>query len=328
MPANLSPDYHKADELYKQAATSAEKVSALEKMLATIPKHKGTEKMQADIRRRIKKLKEEAQKKGGPQRSFTSHVEKEGAGQIALVGPPNTGKSTLLAALTHALPEIADFPFTTRKPLPGMMPYRNIQIQLVDLPPITAEFAESWAINIIRVADASVFLADLGSEDTLEQIDTVLRRLEQGKVRLVRSLPEGYEMGEQALKKAILVGNKADLGEAPENLQILAELFRDRFPVLSISCTRSTGLAELKDAIYSLLGIIRVYTKMPGREADRDRPFVMPLGATVMDAAERVHKDFARNLKYARIWGSERYSGQMVQRDYVLCDEDVIEYHI
>jgi len=328
VPANLSPDYHKADELFKQAATSAEKVSALEKMLATIPKHKGTEKMQADIKHRIKKLKEEAQKKGGPQRSFTFHVEKEGAGQIALVGPPNTGKSTLLATLTHALPDIADFPFTTRKPLPGMMPYQNIQIQLVDLPPITAEFTESWAINIIRVSDASVFLADLGSEDTLEQINTVIRRLEQGKVRLVRSLPEGYEMGEQALKKAILVGNKADLGEAPENLQILTELFGERFPVLSISCTRSTGLAELKDAIYSMLGIIRVYTKIPGREPDRERPFVMPLGATVMDAAERVHKDFARNLKYARIWGSERYSGQMVQRDYVLRDEDVIEYHL
>ncbi len=328
MPANLSPDYHRADELYKQAVTGAEKISALEKMLATIPKHKGTEKMQADIRRRIKKLKEESQKKGGPQRSFSFHVEKEGAGQVALVGPPNSGKSTLLAGLTNALPEIADFPFTTRKPLPGMMPYENIQIQLVDMPPVAAEFTESWVLNLIRVADAALILADLGSEESLEQIDSVLNRLEQGKIRPVRALPEGYEMGDIALKKAILVGNKADLANSPEKFDILRELFGERFPVLPVSGLLKDGFKELKDAVYSMLGIVRVYTKIPGREPDRNRPFVMPAGATVMDAAERVHKDFALNLRYARIWGSERYSGQMVQRDYVLRDEDVIEYHM
>jgi len=142
MPANLTPDYLAAERDYKQAATPAERIAALERMLATVPKHKGTEKIQADLKRRLSQARKESTKKGAAHSVPFYLVEKEGAGQVVLLGPPNAGKSQLVAALTHAHPEVADYPFTTRLPTPGMMSYQNVQIQLIDLPPLSEEFME------------------------------------------------------------------------------------------------------------------------------------------------------------------------------------------
>ena len=137
MPANLTPEYLAAEEEFKSAQSHEEKIAALERMLSTVPKHKGTEKLQADIKRRLSRERKEGHKKGGARTVPFWLVKKEGAGQVALIGPPNAGKSSLLAALTNARPEVADYPFTTHAPTPGMMAYENIQVQLIDLPPVS-----------------------------------------------------------------------------------------------------------------------------------------------------------------------------------------------
>ena len=154
MPANLPPVYFDAEKRFREAKTPESKIEALEEMLTIMPKHKGTDKLRADLRRRIAKLKEQAQqKKGGARRDAAYMIEKEGAAQIAVIGAPNTGKSALVAALTNASPEVAEFPHTTWKPTPGMAPYENIQFQLVDTPPITRDYLDPWMADLMRRAD-------------------------------------------------------------------------------------------------------------------------------------------------------------------------------
>lgn len=325
MPANLTPEYLAAEQRFKEARTTQEKLLALEEMLSTIPKHKGTEKMQADIKRRISKLRAEPTRRGGPTKALPVYqIEKEGAGQVALVGPPNSGKSLLVTRLTHARPEVADYPFTTRLPVCGMMPFENIQIQLVDLPPVHPEFAEAWLPQVIRYADAALLVVDLGSPDLLEEFDLTLTHLENSKIRLgsTSQFPPSY-----VAKPVILVANKSDLPEAMENFELLRELVAGRFPVVSISALQGAGLEELKRAVFDLLGVVRVYSKPPGKKIDRGAPFVLRRGATVLELAGRVHKDLLATLKYARVWGHGRFDGQMVERHYVLEDGDVVELH-
>jgi uncharacterized protein len=325
MPANLSPEYLGAEERFRQATTPHEKLAALEEMLATIPKHKGTEKMQADIKRRISKLSKETQKKKGAAKHKPFYVvDKEGAGQVVLVGPPNSGKSQLLARLTHATPEIADYPFTTRVPLPGMMPFENVQIQLVDLPPVARDFSEPWLFGIIRNADAAVLVIDAGNDDSLAHADALLSWLEELNVHLIPVTAAEAERG----KRALMVATKIETPTAQENLEILREFFGDRLPLLAVSAQTGLNLEYLKQQIYRSLGIIRVYTKAPGKAVDQSAPFVLKRGSTVLEAARLVHKDFAASLRYARIWGSERFDGQMVNREHPLEDGDVIEFHI
>jgi hypothetical protein len=314
-----------AEHRFRQAATNEEKLAALEDMLSTIPKHKGTEKMQADLKRRISKLKKETQQKKGSaakQRPFYQ-VDKEGAGQIALVGPPNSGKSQLLAALTHATPDVADYPFTTRAPLPGMMAFENVQIQLADLPPVDREFSEPWLFGIIRNADAVWLVVDGSNDDVLAQTDAMLTHLEDVGIQLVPPTATGIPRA----KHTLLVVTKVETPKAEENFEILNEFFGQRFPMLAVSALNGTNLDRLRQQTFEMLGVIRLYTKAPGKPIDKSAPFVLKKGATVMDAARRVHKDFAEHLKFARIWGSERFDGQMVNREHVLADGDVIEFH-
>src|SRR5215471_6465645 len=177
MPANLTPQYMEAEKRFKQAVSVEEKVAALEEMMATIPKHKGTEKLQADLKKKMSVLRKEAEdhKKGGKRESFV--VEREGARQLALVGAPNSGKSQLLRALTHATPEVAEYPYTTRIPIPGMLLFENVRLQLIDLPPISPEYTESWVPQIIRNADAVLWVLDLSDDDVLDELDETLTLL-------------------------------------------------------------------------------------------------------------------------------------------------------
>lgn len=322
MPANLTPAYLEADRRFKAATTPQDKLSALEEMLATIPKHKGTEKMQADIKRRIAKLRQEVQRRRGATRGKPFyHVDKEGAGQIVLVGAPNAGKSMLLKALTNAQPEIAEYPFTTRVPLPGMVQFEDIQIQLIDLPPITLESSEGWLYGIIRTADAAVLVVDLATDDLLTQTETLRNLLAQANLSLV-TRPRGSDQ-----KRALIVANKLDAPGAGQRLAIFREFAGDALPVLPVSAAAGTGLETLRHELFRLLGVIRVYSKPPGRKADLSTPFILKRGATVLDAAEAIHKDFVARLKYARLWGRDEFQGQMVGRDHVLEDGDVIEVH-
>ncbi len=330
MPANLTPQYLEAEKRFKQAATTAEKLEALEEMMSVIPKHKGTEKLQADLKTRFSKLKGELErqhKPGGRHDPF-SVVEREGAGQVILLGTPNTGKSSLLAALTHATPEIADYPYTTRVPHPGMMPYENIKIQLVDMPAMSPEFWEPKYSGIIRNGDAVLVLADLSSPDLLDQVETVLSLLEKSKVRLLSIEPEEPAPESVVVKKNLLLGTKVELAEGPESFRILQELYGTRFTPLAVSSKSGENLPELKALLYRLLEILRVYSKPPGKKADLNDPFILKRGSTVLEAAGMIHKDFAEKLKFARIWGSERFEGQKVHRDHVLEDGDIIEFHV
>lgn len=325
MPANLTPEYLAADRKFKEATTPQERLAALEEMLATIPKHKGTEKMQANLKSRIAKLRGEAQRKKGAVRARPFyHVEREGAGQIALVGAPNSGKSSLLAALTHAVPEVADYPFTTRVPLSGMAAFEDVQIQLVDLPPISEESAEGWLYAIIRGADGALVVVDLADQDILSSTEQVLDLLEKANLKLV---PPGSERRRPAGEvPAVFVATKLDVPRARETLQIFRE-FYGRLPTLPVSAQQDVNLAELRKIMYGMLNVIRVYSKKPGKKPDLSVPYILRRGTAVLEAAAVVHKDFAERLKYARLWRRGAIDGQMVGRDHALEDGDVLELH-
>lgn len=328
MPANLTPDYLAAEKRYKQAKTDDEKLTCLEEMLSVIPKHKGTDKMQADLKRRISQMKQRvSQSQARRRKGFSYKVHREGAGQVVLLGAPNVGKSQLLAVLTNARPDVAPYPFTTRGPMPGMMYFENVQIQLVDIPPVSDEHTEHWIPEIVRAADGVLLVADLGSRDVLQEIENPIARLERTKIKLVRA-PQGSCPPNVTQKKTLLVANKADTEKAQEVFNTLKDLYDAQLPLLAVSAKSGAGLDELRRAVFDLLEIIRVYSKSPSKQADMNTPFTLPCGSTVLDFAEAVHKDFAEDLKSARIWGSAKFDGQQVTKDYVLADGDIVELHV
>jgi len=339
MPANLTPQYLAAEQRFKQATTTQAKIEALEEMMALIPKHKGTEKMQADLRRRLAKLRNEAEKKGGASRASAMYsVPREGAGQIVLLGAPNVGKSSLLARMTKATPEIADYAFTTRLPQPGMMPFENIQIQLVDMPPISQHFYEPWMGGIVRQADLSLLVVDLGTDAMLDELDEVLSVLLNSRIQLTRRSVEGAESDKDlpiSQCRSLMVANKVDTTGAAENLDILKELFGERFEILPFSSSTGEGAEVLRRTLFECLRIIRIYTKAPGKKTDlTETPYTLKQGATVMDVARAVHRDFVHTLKFAKIWSSEKshrsikFDGQMVERTHQLEDGDILELHV
>lgn len=327
MPANLTPEYKKAEEAFRAAKSREEKIAALEHMMAVIPKHKGTDHLQGDLKRRLSKLRELDDQRNG-KRTDPFRIVREGAGQAVILGAPNSGKSSLVSSLTNAKPDVAPYPFTTNRPIPGMMDFEDIQIQLIDTGPVTVERIEQYHSNITRSADLVLIAVDLGAEDPVAQYKEVVRIFEGIKIKFApETSDEIIEYG-VAYKKALVVANKYDLDED----DILFDAFRDGTKtdllIFPVSTSTGEGLEELRRAIFSALGILRVYSKIPGQPADMDSPFVLPLGSSVLDVARAVHNDFASNLKYARIWGSEKYDGQKVQRDYVVHDKDIIELHI
>ena len=328
MPANLTPEYLEAERRYREAKTQAEKLTCLEEMLTVLPKHKGTDKLKADLRRKISKLKTATQaKKAAGKRDSTFRIDKEGAGQVVLVGPPNVGKSALVAALTNASPEVADFPHTTWKPTPGMMPVTNIQIQLVDTPPLTREYVESELIDLIRRADVIAVVVDLNT-DPVQQLEDTVKILEEYRIA-PRSFQGRYlEQRAWTFRPFLVLANKCDDGTAEEHFEIFRELLEEEWPALPISAKNGRNLEALKDKVVELLEIIRAYSKAPGKEPDLTAPFVLRKGSTVGDLAGKVHKDFQEKLKWAKVWGSGVYEGQMVNREYVLHDGDVVELHI
>lgn len=324
MPANLPPDYFEAERRFKQAATTAEKIAALEDLMATVPKHKGTDHLRADLRRKLSQLNKEAQeqrrKKGGGRDSLYN-VPREGAAQVALAGFANSGKSSILANLTKAVPVIADYPLSTVLPCPGMMPYEDIQIQLIDLPPIPNEATDGWVSGIMRVADALLIVIDL-AEDADTQMELLLDQI--GKWNIRTEKPREGET-RVLVKRALVAANKKDLPGAMENFDRLRSARGSRFPMVALSCLKKEGLEDLKRGIFQLVSIIRVYSKPPGKDPDLSMPYTVPAGSTVMDVAEKVHKDFVMKFKYARVWGSAKFDGMRVERTHVLKDRDIIE---
>ena len=328
MPANLPHMYFDAEKRFREAKTPESKIGALEEMLTIMPKHKGTDRLRADLRRRIAKLKEQAQqKKGGARRDDAYMIEKEGAAQIAVIGAPNTGKSALVAALTNASPEVAEFPHTTWKPTPGMAPYENIQFQLVDTPPITRDYLDPWMADLMRRADMLLIILDL-QDDPLQQLEETLAVL--GELRI---FPEGSPVPGDLkkppfFKKTLVVVNKVDHENHMEDYQAFLELGGLNLPSIGISLRAGSNLKGLLQLLYELSGVIRVYTKVPGKEPNKAAPFVLPKMTTLGELAGKIHKDFVSKLKFAKIWGTAVFDGQMVQKDYFLQDGDVVEIHM
>jgi len=321
MPANLTAQYRAAESTYRRAKTVEERRAALEEMLSTIPKHKGTEKMQADIKRRLARLRQEMERRRSP-KAHTVHVDPEGAAQVVLLGPPNAGKSSMLEALTRAQPTIADYPFSTTHPQPGMMVFEDVQVQLVDLPPITLEHMDSWMPNVVQGADAALLLADPSAPGTLAGIEDIRNRMEALHLPLVGTLPEAAGDREMPLP-TLLVITKVDLVDEGD-VEVLEELYGDIFPSIRFSAKKRVGEKQLKLAVWHMLQLVRVYTKPPGKKLERRDPFVLHAGSTIMDLAQRIHVDLADKLVFAKVWGG-KIDGQKVSKEFELRDRDVVE---
>ena len=324
MPANLSPEFLKARERFRASETTEDKLAALEEMLATIPKHKGTDKMQADIKRRIAKLRDaETHRKKG-RSSSPDRIERSGAGQVVLVGPPNSGKSSLLAAMTNAHPQVGEYPYSTVVAVPGMTTFEDVPIQLVDLPPVCSEFTEVWVYNVVRESDLVLLTIDGTSIGQHEKaIDELRTLLDDRHIELAREPRESDDFRVKVVP-TIVAATKTDLVDTSS----LPAVPDSSLPLFHVSAETKRGLEDLKRGIFDSLRIIRIYTKLPGKSADLAEPYTLPIGSTALDAARAVHGEFADKLKYTRVWGSSKFDGQQVPLDFELQDRDVIEIHL
>lgn len=328
MPANLTQQYLKAEAAYRRAATPDEELQCLQDMLRELPKHKGTDKLQAELKQKISRAKKEQQQTKSSKKGGGVRIPRQGAGRAVLIGGPNAGKSQLLAALTNATPEIAPYPFTTRAPAPGMMPWEDVSVQLIDTPPITADLFDPATQGLIRGADLALLLANMGSDEGIDGLVEVVERMKGSKTRLAReSYLDENDVG-VSYTRTFLVLTKMDDPDAEGRIEMLREFAPVDLQEFRVSAVEGDGLEPLRNAIYEAMDVVRVYTKMPNQKsADYDKPYTVRRGGTLLDVAELIHKDFAENLKFARVWGCEVHDGTAVKGDYVLHDKDVVEIH-
>lgn len=330
MAVNLPPHYHDADARYKKAQNPEDKLAALKEMWVLLPKHKASEKVQAELKTKISELTDQIeQAKSGPKKAApgTFKFPRQGAGQVVFLGPPNAGKSLLLSKLTKATPAVAPYPFTTREPVPGMMDHEDVRVQLIDMPPVTADHYETFTTDVTRAADAAVLFLDLSDDDGPAATQAVVERLKLARRELVPPGSAPTDDPTTYTLPTLLVANKGDDEAADIRLEIAREALGTTYPLHVVSAERGDGLAELRAALYGVLGVMRVYTKQPGKPADMTNPFTPPIGSTVSDVAGRVHRDLEDAVKSARVWGTAVHDGQTVGRDHVLHDKDVVELH-
>lgn len=327
MPANLTPEFMAARQRFGQAKNDEERLDALQEMLATIPKHKGTEKMQGDIKRRLAKLKErmDQRKRSGKSGAPTFHVEREGAAQVVLIGPPNAGKSALVATLTNAKTEVAPYPMSTFRPVPGMMLYDDIQIQLVDLPPVSVEYTEGWVFGAVRTADAVALCFDLSDEQSEASLDIIMEMLNERHVKLIDG-PSRYADWRTAERRTVVLATKADLSS--DGAARAASWAAGRFPVVAVAAEEGQGLEDVRRALFDVCDVVRVYTKKPGKPADMEQPYTLRKGSTVTDLVEHIHREFVEKLRFVRLWGSGKFDGQHAPMDHVVQDGDIVEIHL
>ena len=338
MPTNVTPEYRKAEAAYKRAREPRERLDLLREMLRLVPKHKGTEHLQADIKTRIKELTDELagpRKTGGTGGQPTS-VRPEGAGQVVLIGPPNSGKSALHARLTGSHTPIGEYPFTTQFPQPGMLPVDDIGIQLVDLPAVSSTHPIPWISNAVQQADGCLLVVDVGHPGCVAEVVDLLDVLASRRVRLTGTWPGG---GEEAglddddpflvLLPTLIVGAKAELvDDVGGELEVLIDLAGLDFAAMAVSAETGAGLDDLAHWLFEALGVVRVYTKLPGKPPDMDKPYTVRRGDTVEDVALLVHRDVARDLKYARLWNAGDPGSRQVGREYLVEDRDILELHV
>ena len=302
MPANLPPQFYALSMKLKEAVSPDEKISILEEMLRISPKHKGTENLQKDLKTKIAKLKKQRPKKIKGRTSYS--IKKEGAGQVVISGPANSGKSSLLNALTNANVKVAPYPFTTKIPEPGMMPYEDILIQLVDTPPLSKEFSPPWLKEILKTSDILLAVFDLSKEDVAKDIEDFKKILDNWKL---------------SEKKIIFLGNKVDLGY---------NLAGSQYKIKPISCQKKIGLEELKKEIFDSLEIIRVYTKSRNQGLPEfEHPFIIKKNTPLIELAPKINPRFSSAFKYAKLFKKNSKVSQIVGKDYILQNGDIIEIY-
>lgn len=290
MPINAGPEYFVAEKKFAAAKTKEQKVAALEEMIRALPKHKGTDHMLAQLKKRLAKLKDEVETSGKSSARSGFSLKKEGAAQVCIVGPTQSGKSTLLNSLTNAGARVRDHAFTTKYPNVGMMIYQDVPVQMVEIP----STFEPEFMSAARTCDLLVVLLDATHDVTKQEAE--MKRV----------------LHEKAITTpALFVRNKR---------------FVEKSKYINVSAKDGFGLQQLKDLIWSKLGLIRVYTKSPGKERELPPIAVRP-GSTVRDMTREIHKDFLKNFKFARVYNGTRFSGIKVGLDYVLKDMDTVEIH-
>ena len=346
MPANLPPNYHVVEARYKSATDPAEKLAALQELWVLLPKHKHTEKMQADLKTKLSQLRKTPGSRAGGRQKPEFCIERGGAGQLWLVGPPNAGRSSLLARLTTATPEISEGLFTTKKPVPGMLTFEDIGIQLVEAPAIYPTLTPKWLSPNLRIGDGVLLVFGLGSDELFEGVDEVLATLERAKIVLYP--PASADLSAEALAEAepdppdepgvellpgFVVLNQADLDPDGGLEALLRDYLAEKgpawaaLPVLRVSAATGDGLAEVPRRLFDALSILRVYSKLPGKPPDLAAPFVRPRGTTVLELTEHIHKELAARFQFARLWRGDKYEGGRVSGDFVLEDRDIVEIH-
>jgi ribosome-interacting GTPase 1 len=312
MPANLTPEYKEAEAAFRAAREPRERLECLREMLRAIPKHKGTDHLQADIKGRIKELTDEltAARRGGTRTGPPTVIRPEGAAQIALLGPPNSGKSALHHALAGSHAAVGPYPFTTQYPQPGMLPFEDVAFQLIDLPPATTEHPVPWLANALQPADGAMLVVDLTDPACVEAVLRLHGLLAARRVQLIPSWPRGLPpSGDDEsdpfaiVLPTLLVAAKADLvADREGELAVFRELTGVAYPALTVSALTGEGLEDVGPWLFDRLGVVRVYTKVPHCPADLSRPYTVRRGQTVHDVAVMVHKEVAGSLRHARLW--------------------------
>ncbi len=339
MPTNVPPEYRKAEDAFRKAKAIDEKIERLEDMIALLPKHKGTDHLYADLKRRMSTLRRQLEISDKKTRRGSSvEFVREGSAQVILVGPPNSGKSSILKMLTNAHPAIGDYPFTTNRMQPGMVTYEDIQIQLVDTPPVTADFMPRHLLSLVRGADGVLLVADMSKDSLLDDIDAIFNAFEARHVQFVRE----KESGNRDTILCRVIANKIDAPDSSERLELLLQMLGQKLDVFPISCVKEEKVSKvtvseltedkissskLPSLLFHWLKIVRVYTKVPGQKADRERPYTVFAGQSVNDICALIHKDFFEKLRFARLWRGNA-DPVTVSRNELVQDGDILELHI
>jgi len=301
MPINADVFYQKAEQEFLAAQTTQEKIEKLEKMISLMPKHKSAENLRANLRARLAKFKKELKKESQKKKGRSTGIKKEGHAQVILLGYANSGKSTLLSALTNAKPKIAEYPFTTSKPEIGTLDLEGLKIQLIELPPIIEGVEYKEMLSIAKTADLLILLVT--SLDELAKITSFLKK-------------------ENVFGKKIFVLNKTDSLSKEEQKRF------DHLKLLKISGKNQINLGTLKQAIFNNLSLIRVYTKEPGKKPTKD-PMILKKNSSIKQMAEKIHRDFPNRIQFSKIWGlSAKFPGQVFGLEHILQDKDIVELHL
>ena len=299
MPINASYEYFNAEKAYHAAQTPEERILALEEMIRKAPHHKGSENLLAELKTRLKKFREKQEKLKKASKGKKG-VKKEGF-QIVLLGLTNAGKSSLLSILTNARPIVSEKKFTTKEPIIGTFLHKGIKAQIVDLPSIGSEFFDLGIINT-----ANLILIVITSLQEMEQITPLLKKTEG---------------------KSLYVLNKTDLLSSDQLRKLEANIQSKKLPVIPISCYSQEKIEFLKEKIISLMQVIRIYTKEPGKPP-ATQPMILPQGATVKDAGESIRNGFSKSIRETRVSGpSSKFANQKVGLSHTLKDQDIIEFH-